>query len=270
MSEYTIPQWLAFFYLYCLIGWIWESCYVSAKSHKWVNRGFLHGPLLPIYGSGALIILIITEPFKQNMVMIFFAGMVGATILEYITGYVMEKIFAVRYWDYTGKFMNINGYICLVSTICWGVFSVLMVKVFHPPVARLLLRIPDLVIYIGDIVISVAFIADIVTSTMEAIDLKKVIREQFEQSERLKKLQERLEVVGSIIDDLQEKAVEQKKEKELELQKIRQEIQNAKDAFEQKREKSQRHALRILKRNPGSVSRKFKENLESVKKRFEL
>ncbi len=88
---YTIHQWLLLFYLYCFAGWIWESCYVSLKKRKWINRGFLKGPLLPIYGSGAIVVLVSTIMVQNNTFLIFIIGMIAATILEYITGELMEK-----------------------------------------------------------------------------------------------------------------------------------------------------------------------------------
>ena len=86
MYSYNFMQWLILFYLYSFIGWVWESCYVSLKSGRWVNRGFLHGPLLPIYGAGAVTILFSTMEVRDSIPLIFLLGMVGATILEYITG----------------------------------------------------------------------------------------------------------------------------------------------------------------------------------------
>ena len=83
---YTFCQWLFFFYFYCFLGWIWETCYVSVLKGHWVNRGFMRGPFLPIYGSGAIIVLIFTLPYRTNAVAVFFMGMISATILEYVTG----------------------------------------------------------------------------------------------------------------------------------------------------------------------------------------
>ena len=83
MFAYNLWQWIAFFIIYCLIGWIGESLYVSWEHRKWVNRGFLHGPFLPIYGFGAVIILISTIPVRNNYFLIFLFGMLGATLLEY-------------------------------------------------------------------------------------------------------------------------------------------------------------------------------------------
>ena len=103
MQAYTVSQWLLFFYIYCFFGWVWECCYVSARKGKWVNRGFLHGPALPIYGSGAMVILVSTIGVRDNIALIFLFGMISSTILEFVTGYCMEKMFGVRYWDYSNQ-----------------------------------------------------------------------------------------------------------------------------------------------------------------------
>ena len=82
MFSYSIMQWLFFFYLYCLLGWFFESTYVSIKSTKWVNRGFMRGPFLPLYGSGAFMMLIVSRSFQHNIVLVYFAGCIVATALE--------------------------------------------------------------------------------------------------------------------------------------------------------------------------------------------
>ena len=96
MNVYTLSQWLLFFFLYSFFGWIWESCYVSLRKHRWVNRGFMHGPMLPLYGLGAVSVLIITLPVRDNLPLVFIMGMIGATLLEFFTGMVMESLFHVR------------------------------------------------------------------------------------------------------------------------------------------------------------------------------
>ena len=134
MYVYSLGQWLLFFFLYCFLGWVWESCYVSAKRRQWVNRGFLHGPMLPIYGTGAVIILLATIPVRDSLWLVFLLGMLAATALEYVTGAAMEALFKVRYWDYSKQPFNLNGYICLTSSLAWGAFSILLVRFLHPPV----------------------------------------------------------------------------------------------------------------------------------------
>lgn len=180
--NYTLSQWVMFFYIYCFLGWVWESIYVSVCEHKLVNRGFLKGPFLPIYGSGAICILIVTIPIRGNIPLMALVGMVAATILEYVTGAVMEKLFRVRYWDYTGKFLNVNGYICLASVLCWGVMTILVTDVFHVYVERLVLSVDER--YITGIVLGVTpfLTADFITSFRAAIQLRDILV----QSEKIK------------------------------------------------------------------------------------
>ena len=142
MHIYTTGQWVLLFFFYCFCGWVWESCYVSLCQRHWVNRGFLQGPLLPIYGSGAILILFVTLPVANSLPLIWLFGMTAATALEYVTGAVMERLFKVRYWDYSKHRWNLHGYICLSSSIAWGFFSILLVRFLHPPVARLLADVP--------------------------------------------------------------------------------------------------------------------------------
>lgn len=196
MHTYHLTQWLLFFFIYSFIGWIWESCYVSARKRQWVNRGFLHGPMLPIYGSGALVILISTIGVRENPWLIFLFGMLAATVLEYITGAAMEKLFHVRYWDYSRQKLNLNGYICASSSLCWGAFSVLLVRVIHVPIERAVLDIPLVITDGAALVLTVIMSVDLTQSFNEAMDLKRVLIQLEESKEQIKKMQEKLKTAS--------------------------------------------------------------------------
>lgn len=125
-------QWVLYFFLYAFAGWVWESAYVSVLSQHWVNRGFLQGPFIPIYGFGALLILLMTYSVRHHAVAVFFVGMIGATILEYITGVVLNRWFHIRLWDYSLAVWNFQGYISVISSVFWGVLAVVLVTWIHP------------------------------------------------------------------------------------------------------------------------------------------
>ncbi|MEG1593556.1 MAG: hypothetical protein RR350_04035 [Oscillibacter sp.] len=201
MHAYTADQWVLFFFFYCLCGWIWESCFVSCRQRRWVNRGFLNGPLLPIYGSGALIILLFTIPVKQSLWLIFLFGMLAATALEYVTGAVMERLFKVRYWDYSTQPCNLNGYICLTSSLAWGVFSILLVRLVHPPIEELLLRLPA--VWAGPLalLLTAGFTVDVVQSVHDALDLREVLTRLTEENEDLRRLAKRAEVFAAFAEE---------------------------------------------------------------------
>lgn len=197
MYVYSPGQWALLFFFYCFCGWVWESCYVSAKQRRWVNRGFLHGPLLPIYGSGAIIILFVTLPVADNFWLVYLLGTLAATALEYVVGAVMEQLFKVRYWDYSKQPCNLHGYICLSSSIAWGFFSDLLVYWIHPPVDRLLHRLPALLVNPLAAVIAAAFIVDTVKSTKAAVDLQEVLTRLTEENAELRRLAQKAEAVQS-------------------------------------------------------------------------
>ncbi|MDO4267731.1 MAG: hypothetical protein Q4C73_04585 [Eubacteriales bacterium] len=192
MEIYHQAQWLLLFFIYSMLGWVWESCYVSVQKRHWVNRGFLHGPWLPIYGSGALVVLVITLPVRGNLLLVFLFGIIGATLLEYVTGAAMERLFHMRYWDYSRWPMNINGYVCVPVSLAWGGFSVLMIRFLHPPIERLLLGIPLIAADAASLCLAVAFTVDVTRSVQDAMDLKVLIENLTAGNQRLGALEQRL------------------------------------------------------------------------------
>lgn len=205
MQTEQIARWLTYFYIYCFLGWIWESCYVSVHEKKLVNRGFLKGPLLPIYGSGAVCILLVTLPIRDNYWLMALVGMGAATGLEYATGAVMEALFKVRYWDYTKEFLNLSGYICLKSTLCWGVMTFLVIYGIHPLVADAVKEIPENILETIDLVVTALAGADFATSFKAAIDFRNVLIRAERIKEELKNIQARL-------DDIEQQLTEKTKE----------------------------------------------------------
>ena len=201
MHVYSAGQWVLLFFFYCFCGWVWESCYVSVCQRRWVNRGFLRGPLLPIYGSGAIIILFATLPVAGNLWLVWLLGMLAATALEYVTGAVMEALFKVRYWDYSKQKFNLNGYICLSSSIAWGFFSILLVKFIHPPIARLLADVPSWLVDPLALVLTAVFTVDVVQSVQAALDLKEMLSKLTEENEELRRLAKRAEVAAAFAED---------------------------------------------------------------------
>ena len=139
MYTYSWYHWITFFFLYSFFGWIFESTYVSILKRRFVNRGFLRLPLLPLYGTGAVMMLWLSLPVKDSVVLVYLAGVVGATALEYVTGYVMEKLFKMKYWDYSNQPFNLHGYICLSSSVAWGFLTIFLTEVIHRPVAEFVL-----------------------------------------------------------------------------------------------------------------------------------
>ena len=175
MYTYAWYHWLTFFYIYCFFGWIFESTYVSLKHHHFVNRGFLRLPMLPLYGTGAVMMLWVSLPVKDNLLLVYCSGVVAATLLEYVTGYVMERLFKVRYWDYSSQKFNLHGYICLTSSIAWGFLTILMTEVIHRPIERFVLNLPPSLEWCLLGIVSGCFVMDTIQSTREALSLAKTL-----------------------------------------------------------------------------------------------
>ena len=264
MEGYSLNQWLLFFFIYCFIGWIWESCYVSVENKKWVNRGFLRGPMLPIYGFGAIIILVATIPVKENLILVFIFGMIAATLLEYFTGVIMEKIFHVRYWDYSDEAFNFQGHICLLCSLAWGAFSILMVKVIHPPIEHGVLMIPDLISEIIVLCIIVLFTIDTVQSVNDALDLKDTLVRLTEGNETIRLIRKRLEVMAAFINE-DVKELEEKFIEKISINQEKNEIKklSRKQIFERNIARSNKRRTDILEFMSESIN-KYIGKLENV------
>ena len=118
MYTYNLFQWILLFYIYCFLGWCVESTIVSTREKRFINRGFLKGPFLPIYGTGTILILFVSLPLIDHPILVYIAGLISTTILEYFTGWLMETLFKIKYWDYTDDKFNYKGRICLVNIVC--------------------------------------------------------------------------------------------------------------------------------------------------------
>ena len=173
MYTYSIQEWLLFFYIYCFLGWCFESTYVSVRKGHWVNRGFMRAPFLPLYGSGAILMLIIGRIFEGNVYFTYTAGLIGATLLEFLTGLGMEWFYKIKYWDYSNQRCNFMGHICLTSSIAWGFFTLLMTRVLHGPVEALVFRVPAAVITVLVSALTVFLAWDFIQSFKAAIELKE-------------------------------------------------------------------------------------------------
>lgn len=201
MYQYNMIQWLSFFFIYCFFGWIFESVYVSGKSGRWVNRGFLNGPFLPLYGSGSIMLLLLSNGYKSNIFFIYMLGVLGGTVIEYITGTVMEALFKVRYWDYSNRRYNFQGRICLTASATWGFLAILMVQVIHPSVEKIILSFPATLLTVCVLLITVWVSGDFALSFREAFELRDVLTKIDEAKEELANLQRRMDVVIAVVDD---------------------------------------------------------------------
>ena len=217
MFQYKAFQWLFIIYIYSFLGWCFESVFVSLKSKKWINRGFMRGPFLPLYGSGATMMLVVSMPFADNIALTYIAGCIGSTVLEYITGVTMETLFNVRYWDYSNRPFNFQGQICLRSTLTWGFFTVLMTRVLHWPIDWLVMSVSGRVLYYVTVFLTVYIVIDFTLSFKAALDIRDILVKMQRVKDEMVRMQRRLDVIIAFNNEDKE----QKRERELSLAELR-------------------------------------------------
>lgn len=269
--SFHFNSWLVYFYFYCICGWIFESTYVSLSNRKWINRGFMKGPWLPLYGSGAVVILLVTLPFQQYPVAVYFAGAITATILEYFTGVVMLKLFKVRYWDYSHRKIQFQGHICLVSTIAWGFLSLLMVYVVHKPVVKLVNSWNQEVVSIITFIITICMVYDFTNAFREAMDLRSLIIQAEDLKKRLEdmlaeqrdKINESIEESRNQIGEYRKEAQSRRREQWMET------IAEIEAARERLRQNMEKHSKQLLLHNPGSGFKGLEEETAEIRRRLQ-
>ena len=135
-------QFLWIFFVYAFLGWCTEVSYAALRTGKFVNRGFINGPVCPIYGCGVVVVLAGLEPLKGNFMLLFLGSVVLTSALEWATGFVLEKLFRQRWWDYSDKPFNLGGYICLEFSIMCGFACLFVVDILHPSIEFFIRLIP--------------------------------------------------------------------------------------------------------------------------------
>ena len=173
---HPLELWFLWFAIYSLIGWVYESILCSVAGKKLVNRGFLNGPVCPIYGTGAVAVVFVLSPLKDMPVLLFLASAVLTTALEYLTSWAMEKLFHARWWDYSQRFLNIRGRVCLRGFVAFGAMSVLVVRYVHPRVAALTARLSARATHICAAALALLFCADLALTLITVLGLDKRLR----------------------------------------------------------------------------------------------
>ena len=178
LLNYSLEQLLFMFFIFCNYGWIQESIIESLYHKRVINRGFLKGPYIPIYGCGGLLILLVCLPFKENGFAVYFVGLLSCTVLEYFVGWLMETLFHKQFWDYSMLRLTYKNRISLLSSLFWGLLSLFMVYVLYGFMDWLVGTADPIFMLAYDIAMGTAMIVDTIFTVSSQISLK----------ERLKKL----------------------------------------------------------------------------------
>lgn len=171
---YKVFIYLAMFLIYSFIGWVMEVIVTFPRYKKFVNRGFLIGPVVPIYGTGAMMITVLLTRFSYSPILLFITAVIVCSILEYSTSYVMEKLFKTRWWDYSDEFMNLNGRICLKNALAFGVLAIILIYLLNPFIIDLLENIDINLLKTLVSILMIIFLIDLCVSFKIIYNIKGV------------------------------------------------------------------------------------------------
>ena len=267
ISGYSIYELILLFFIYAFLGWCSEVCFAAVTTGKFSNRGFLNGPICPIYGVGALIVMMILTPVADRLVVLFFASMVLTTLLEYLTGLVLEKIFHAKWWDYSDRPFNIQGYICLEFSILWGIACTGIMKLVHPTIYGLVRLLPHVVGLVLNSLFLALLAVDLVATVMAIHNLNRRLALITQTAQRIHSMSDKLgenlyegAIAAKAKGEEAREAVEDTKEK-LAQQKL---------SFEGKVDQIQAKALETAEEKAIAYAEKLTRKREAAQQRSEL
>lgn len=182
---YPLSTLILYFVFYSVVGWAMETVYCSIPAKRFVPRGFLHGPLCPIYGVGVLLMILFFEPLKGNLFIFYLVSTVTMSAWEYFVGWFLETTTHVKYWDYSNFHFNLKGRICLWVCLTWGILSYVTIFWIHPPVASLFDKIPPLARQISALFLTALILIDAVFTIRELALVAKAMKKLEELSGKL-------------------------------------------------------------------------------------
>lgn len=185
-------NWNLYFYVYGVLGWCTEVAYAACKHGKFVNRGFLNGPICPVYGIGVGVVVQFLMPLRHQELLLYVASTVLVTLIEGLTGFLLDKIFHHRWWDYSSLRFNLGGYVCLRFSLIWGSVCVFIVKVFHPIVLDLLAMIPFYVGLVMIVILGISLLADLYVTASAILKFNKRLQSMERIAEELRNLSDKM------------------------------------------------------------------------------
>ena len=257
------------FLIYAFLGWICEVSFAALELGKFVNRGFLNGPVCPIYGVGMLAVVSVLWPIRKNALLLIFGAAVLTTAIEFITGFFLEKVFHTKWWDYSDMPFNIKGYICLKFTVLWGLAAALVVGAVHPFLYLMIRKTPFQVGIVFMVLFFLVFAVDLLITVAALIKLPRKLNAMLELEKTLNILADK---IGGNVSEVTIAAANKKNElmEENKPKLLEWKAEYAKKVAEYKRlanEWSFVH-LRIFKAFPKLKSGRYKtifERLASIK-----
>lgn len=279
---------LLYFFLYSFLGWCTEVAYATVKERRFVNRGFLGGPWCPIYGVGVSAVVTLLDGFQDSLLLLYLSSFVLVTLIEGMTGFIMDKIFHHKWWDYTGLPFNIGGYVCLPFSIAWGAACLVIVKGVHPVIERLVGLLPEAAGLALICVLTAGLAADLAVTTAGILKLnrrldmlERVGAELREISDRMganihenvMDAMERAEVLENMAQARKERldaiSGEAKERLDLLSEETRERYDMLRQRYSELTGATLQASRRLVRAFPRMESRRHKELLEELKRKLE-
>ena len=291
------------FVIYACLGWCTEVAYAGLSKGEFVNRGFLNGPYCPIYGMGVLIVIAVLTPLKENMLVLFVGSFFLTSILEYLTGLILEKVFGNKWWDYSDIPFNIQGYVCLKFSVFWGLGCMFIMDTVHPIIYKTIQWFPKKLGTIFLVIAMAAFAIDACVTVNTILKFNKKMRMLEEVAARMHKLSDEIgEDIFEKVTDLAEKAedvegfleekredaqeyLEEKREDAQEyleekradvleakarLEEARAKLEEAREEYKNMLAEKQFGVRRLAKAFPGMKSKKYDKTLQQYKEYLKI
>lgn len=273
----TIYNILCTFFVYACMGWCLEVVFCGLNNGHFINRGFLNGPVCPIYGVGGVLIISLLTPISGNVFVLFAGAVVVTSAIEYLTGYALEKMYNARWWDYSGEPFNIKGYICLKFSLAWGIVGVILMRGIHPAVMKIIGVFPKVLGVILLSVFSAVFVADCIATFIAVKKLTDRMEIMEDIAERIRHISDNLGKgiygralsVQSAAEKLAEKeeVVELKLKSEKDAEELRRKVEELKKKYSALAEEKHFTHKRILKAFPQMKSKRFGNALEKIREK---
>lgn len=292
----SIYYFILYFFIYGFLGWCTEVAFAACKERRFVNRGFLNGPICPIYGIGVGVVVQFLSGFQSNFILLYLTSIVLVTVLEWLTGFILEKVFHNKWWDYSNMPFNLNGYVCLLFSLIWGVACVVIVDFIHPLIHKGLTWIPVWLGIILIVILGATLFADLYVTASGILKMNKYLAKMEDIAAELHKISEELgeNIYKGVMDTL-EKQEDGKKIIEAVAQEFKEKTQEVSESIKERtqemtdgmrdvsedvkgrmrelKEKYQEMAYdnaktgkRILKAFPKMQSRRYKDSLDELRK----
>lgn len=242
---------ILYFFVYGFLGWCAEVGFAAVKEHKFVNRGFLNGPICPIYGVGVTIVIAFLTPYKDNLILLYISSVILVTLLEGVTGWAMDKIFHNKWWDYSKQPFNIGGYVCLIFSLVWGVACVAIMDLVHPLIHQALTFIPHTLGIVLMAVLGIAMFADLYVTASAIFKFNKRLASMEKIAGELH------EISDQIGEDIYETVVAAMEKQEVSRQKLD-------EAAAEWKEKTQEATSGLLEKTQEATSGLFEKTQETA------